>query len=165
MNVDNFKGSFVEFARASLFEVTIPEMGSDFRFQCKASQLPGSAIDVQPIKYMGREIKIAGDRTYEDWNTTVLLDEDYSVYKALYDWFENINATKENVTDAAYLGSAMKRDASVQTFKRDGSLGVKYDIVGMWPATIPAIDLDWEASTVVELPIVWTIDYFTLATS
>jgi len=48
-------------------------------FTCRATQLPGATVSQVPISYFGREIKLAGNRTFEDWSVTVFNDEDFLV--------------------------------------------------------------------------------------
>lgn len=162
MNINDFKGSFSELARNSLFKVDFAGQGIDgrnFQFKCKASSLPGTTIAPIEVPYMGRKIKIPGDREYEAWTTTVLLDEDYDVHSKLYDWANKINHTTNNVSSGDL--ASIKEDATITTLKRDGSEGIKYKVVGMWPSSVPAIELTWDGgSEPVELEITFEIDYF-----
>ena len=164
MNINDFKGSFTELARNSLFKVNFGDQGvdgRDFSFKCKASSLPGTTIAPVEVPYMGRKIKIPGDREYEPWTTTVLMNEDYDLHKKLYEWANKINHTTDN-TSSGDLNS-IKSDATITTLKRDGSDGVTYKVVGMWPSSVPAVELTWDGgSEPVELEITFEIDYFEL---
>lgn len=162
MNINDFKGSFKELARNSLFKVDFAGQGidgRDFQFKCKASSLPATTIAPIEVAYLGRKIKIPGDREYEDWTTTVLMDEDYTIHGQLYDWFNSINNTVSNVSSGDL--QSLKEDAIITTLKRDGSDGIKYKVVGMWPTSVPAVELSWDGgSEPVELEITFAIDYF-----
>ena len=76
-------------ARPNLFEASIPAFpagitnvgaiwnnttSSDFRFLCKAAQLPASTVAEVPIPFRGRILKVAGDRTFEPWTVTIIND-------------------------------------------------------------------------------------------
>ena len=83
--ISNFKSALIGGgARPNLFEVeltTLPagiEWDADnFRYMCKASQLPASVIANIDIPFRGRIFKVAGDRTIEPWSITVINDEDF----------------------------------------------------------------------------------------
>ena len=51
--------------------------GDRFRFLCKASSLPASNVGNIDIPFRGRTLKVAGDRTVDDWTVTVINDEDF----------------------------------------------------------------------------------------
>ena len=76
-------------ARPNLFEVSIPDLpdaaknsspaatwGSeeqeDFTIMCKGAQLPASTIASIDVPFRGRILKVAGDRTIENWTVTVI---------------------------------------------------------------------------------------------
>ena len=60
-------------ARANQFRVVMPFPGyaqvggetEDLAFLCTATSLPGMKIGTITVPFRGREIKIAGDRTFE----------------------------------------------------------------------------------------------------
>ena len=71
-------------ARPNLFEVNInkfPFVGDwdneTFQFLCKAAALPASNVASVEIPFRGRTLKVAGDRTFDNWTITVINDEDF----------------------------------------------------------------------------------------
>ena len=40
---------------------------------------------------MGRKIKIAGDRTFEDWETTIINDEKMNVPESIHNHFRDVS--------------------------------------------------------------------------
>ena len=75
-------------ARPNLFEVDITgwpgsenmgDFGNDakeeFQFLCKAAALPASNITPIEIPFRGRTLKVAGDRTFDTWNITIINDD------------------------------------------------------------------------------------------
>ena len=89
--ISNFQGGGL---RPNLFKVvlTFPnEVGGQqasnkIMFSCKATSLPASQIGVVNAPYMGRVAKFAGDRIFDDWNITVLLDTDMVSRDAFEKW-------------------------------------------------------------------------------
>ena len=71
-------------AKNSLFQVQISNPVTSIGdlkvpFMVKASALPASTLGMIEVPYFGRKVKIAGDRTFEDWNVTVINDEDFLI--------------------------------------------------------------------------------------
>ena len=60
-----------------------------FGFLCEASQLPPSTIGEIPIPFRGRKLKVSGDRTFADWQTTIINDTDFRLRKGMEKWMES----------------------------------------------------------------------------
>ena len=61
-------------------------------FLCKASTLPAFVIPEIAIPFRGRNIYVAGDRTFDDpWTTTFLNDTDFALRTSLELWSNGIN--------------------------------------------------------------------------
>ena len=63
---------------------------------CKAAQLPSSIMAVVEVPFRGRQLKIAGDRTFESWTPTILNDTDFVVRDSMERWMNGINAHSAN---------------------------------------------------------------------
>ena len=71
-------------ARPTLFQVILDtpfdrNIGSITPFMCRASSIPASVITPIEVPYFGRMMKVAGDRTFENWNVQIYNDEDFKV--------------------------------------------------------------------------------------
>lgn len=93
-------------ARPNLFEVILPfpaiandggAASSKLTFTCKAAQLPGADINPISVPYFGRMFKVAGSRTFQEWTTTVINDEDFLVFNSLNSWMNAINTHEGNI--------------------------------------------------------------------
>lgn len=165
MNISEFKSSFNNLARANLFKVNMTAPGGTglderlFQFRCKSTDTPGSTLGEIQIPYMGRKIKIAGDRLYADWNTVVIADEDWGIYNSLYEWFEQVNSTVGNTTTQG--DNDYKVDAEIVMLGRDGSEKQKWRLVGLWPKEIQQMNVNWETNdTALEFTVTWAFDWF-----
>ena len=47
-------------------------------FLVQASQIPGSNLGVKEVGFRGRQLKLPGDRTFEDWEATFYNDTDFA---------------------------------------------------------------------------------------
>lgn len=156
-------------AKPTLFQVQVQNpvnSTGDLKtpFMVKAAQLPESTLGTIEVPYFGRKIKIAGDRTFAEWTTTVINDEDFLVRNALEEWMAAIN-THEGNTRA--LGSASplqyKSQAQVVQYSKTGIPLREYTFHGLYPSSLGAIELAWETTdTIEDFAVTWQYDYWTV---
>lgn len=172
-NINEFRAKLAQGgARPSQFEVilTPPAFAGlnieDFTFKCKAAQLPTSTLGMIEVPYFGRRIKIAGDRTFEDWTVTVINDEDFAARNALEAWQTAIASYTTNTNNVrnggagaspnSYVGKAL-----VNHYGKEGNIIKTVELINVFPTNIAAIDLNWESSdTVEEFTVTLAYDYF-----
>jgi hypothetical protein len=171
-NINNFKTNGLSFggARPSLFEVRVAlpyslpngESRSKFVFTCRASSIPASSIAPVEVPYFGRKIKLAGDRSFADWNVTVMNDEDYGVRRMFEQWSSSINTHETNrkrEVDNQYKGV----NSEVIQFGKTGPTDViaKYIFVGLFPLEISAMELDWDSTNQIQtFNVTFAYDYY-----
>ena len=115
---------------------------------CKAAQLPSSIMAVVEVPFRGRQLKIAGDRTFESWTPTILNDTDFVVRDSMERWMNGINAHSANtglVAPADYSA-----DLVVEQLDRDETVLKRYNFRGCFPTNISAIDLAYETNDAIE---------------
>ncbi len=157
-------------ARPNLFEVVLAfpaiaipgAASSKMTFQCKAAQLPGSTLGMIEVPYFGRKIKIAGDRTFEEWTTTVIQDEDMIIYDACLRWSNSINTHETNFREAGNSPRDYQSSADVIHYGKAGAEIKRVNIVNMWPSVVAPIELGWETNDQIEeFQVTWQYDYWT----
>jgi hypothetical protein len=175
-NIDRFIGNGLTGggARPSLFEVFmnfpatagIPtDVGNKFRFTCRATSIPASTVASVDVPYFGRTIKLAGDRTFTDWNVTVMNDEDYIVRNAFEAWHNSINSIVSNrrVLDSTSDGTGFKQTALVNHYSKEGNDKVikSYNFVGLFPVSVDEMALDWESTNTIQtFGVTFAYDYW-----
>ena len=156
-------------ARPNLFEVVMPfpsvanpsAASSKMTFTCKGAQIPGSDLGMIEMPYFGRTIKLAGNRTFPEWTTTIINDEDFSVYNAIQSWMNSINAHAENTRGAGSNPTNYHSTADIIHYGKAGEEIKRITIVNMWPATLAPIDLAWETNdTLEEFTCTWQYDFW-----
>ena len=138
----------------------------DFSILCKAANLPASNIASIDVPFRGRTLKVAGDRTVDNWTVTVINDEDFRMRNAFEAWMNGI-ARLSNNTGATNPGSYME-DAIVHQLGRgysnnkhskknsdtSGDTSVtplkSYKFIDIFPVAISAIDLSYDSSDTIE---------------
>ena len=167
-NINLFQGAMrLGGARPSLFQVNItnPANGAGditTPFMVKAAQIPASVINNIPVKYFGRDVNFAGNRTFEPWTVTILNDEDFIVRNALEEWSNSINSLQGNLRTLGAASPVLyKANAQVTQFSKTGVPIRVYNFVGIYPTNISAIDLSWDtADAVEEFTCEFTYDYW-----
>ena len=142
-------------ARANQFSVSMSGSGAagltgNFHFLCRSAQIPALTIGEIAVPYRGRQIFLAGDRTYDAWTVTVMNDRQYSVRAFLESWMDDMGdiggTTKANALSAStYYGNA-----TVMQLDRNNSAIRTYKLEGVWPTTLDAIDLSFDANDAIE---------------
>ena len=183
-SIDQFRGKFAEMARPNLFQVSIylpktqltplqpvndalvtstqdnegqgtTSLDELTQFMVKAASFPASTIGVVEVPFRGRQLKIAGDRTYEPWSVTVLNDEGFTIRQQMETWAQTIQEYKINGSSAQSTGEYMGR-AIVDQLSRDGEVIKQATLEGIWPSNISALDLDWGSN---DTPEEYTVEF------
>jgi hypothetical protein len=158
LSVTDFKGYFTSGARASLYKVRIEKLGGKVEFLCKASSLPASTIGEVEVPYLGRMIKVPGNRTFDTWTVTIINDIDFEIRRQTEKWLNSINGHEDN------LGFATLRDvysdAHVTQLGRDGAELYTYHIVDMFPTEMAQIDLSFDSEEIEEYDVTFTYNYW-----
>jgi hypothetical protein len=166
LGVDDFKAKLRGGgARPNLFKVTInfPAVaGGDAEltsFLCEAAQLPGSTIGVIPIPFRGRQLKVAGDRTFAPWSATIINDTDFAVRNSFERWMNSINAHSANTGLTSPI--AYESDIIVEQLDRDGSSLKKYTLRGAFPNDLSPIELSYaDQDTIERFSVTFEYQYF-----
>ena len=137
-------------------------------FLIKGASLPGSTVGTYDVFFHGKPLKIAGDRSFETWETTVINDEGFEIRHKIEQWMEliqnhtiNTRSSELGTTGAEKLegtNADYKKDISVSQFSKQGTLLRKYEFIGAFPTTLGAIALDWSTQELEEFTCTWAYD-------
>ncbi len=117
-------------------------------FMVKAANLPASQLGVIEVPFRGRQLKIAGDRTFEPWTITILNDTNFSLRNAFESWVETINQAVRNV--GLQNPADYQKDMSVHQLDREGNAIKAYKFYSVFPSNVSAIDLAYDTNDTVE---------------
>jgi hypothetical protein len=156
-------------ARPSQFEVwlTPPAVSGTaiqkVRFQIMAASIPPAQVGVIEVPYFGRKTKVAGDRTFPDWNVNVINDEKFPLRAMFEKWSNDINTLESNLRLGTAIEQYKSTDAFVLQYGKQGDLVRSYRFIGIWPSDIGPIQLDWDRTNAIEtFPVTLSYDYWTL---
>ncbi len=160
-------------ARPSLFKVdflypsgiTTPPTRAEFLV--KATTIPASTIGSYDVYYHGKAIHVAGDRSFDTWDTTIINDEDFGIRNSLESWMAAISNHTLNTRDKNLFqsndrseGDSAKYKSSlmVTQFSKAGNDLRTYIFKGAWPSALSTINLDWSSQEIEEFTCTWMYD-------
>ena len=155
LGVDDFKAKLRGGgARPNLFKATInfpAYAGGDVEvssFLCEAAQLPGSNISPIIVPFRGRQLKMAGDRTFDTWSPTIINDTDFVIRDSMERWMNGMNAHSANTGLTNVVD--YKADLLVEQLDKDGSTIKTYNFRGCFPTPVSPIDLSYASENEIE---------------
>lgn len=177
-SITKFRAAIGTGSRPNLFKVMVTPprtTGYDlpgFEYLCRSGSLPSSTLGTIEIPMnAGRRLKMGGDRTFSEWTSTVLNDENYKIRSAIERWQNDIVKVNFDIgvignrsaSIGAQDGNGLYGSVMIYQLKEDGSSvpNGSYRLVNCWPTDISAIDLSYDTTDAVEdFTVTWTYDYF-----
>jgi hypothetical protein len=133
--------------------------GDDAQFLCKSSSLPGSFISDIPVQYRGRELHVAGERSFQPWTLTFYNDTNFHIRSAFEQWQAGIQSYTN--TSGATNPRSYQVQMTVYQLDRNGAAIKTYQFVNVFPTVVGAIQLDYDAANQIEtFDVEFTYDYF-----
>ena len=167
--IDEFKANLIGGgARANQFRVTITPppgiaIGLDVRrasFLVRASNLPAQTLGEIAVPFRGRQIYIAGDRTFDEtWTTTFMNDTDFMIRNAMERWSNGINDLADNT--GVIAPADYQTDLTVEQLDRDDTVLKTYIFRSAYPLTIGDIALSSEEAGALEtFEVTWRYQHY-----
>ena len=163
-------------ARPSLFRVIFnyptgiskPTPSDQASFLVKTATIPASTVGSFDVFYHGKAIHVAGDRTFDTWDTTIINDEDFGIRNTLESWMAAISDHSLNTRDKSVFATSgdqaegdsakYKSTLQVQQLSKAGEDLRTYIFKGAWPSALSTINLDWSSSEIEEFTCTWMYD-------
>lgn len=171
--LDTFKSKLLGGGvRPNFFEVELkfPQLGIDdndvsdrTRFLVKGANLPASIVAPISVPFRGRELKIAGERSFDTWTITVINDSNFVLRDAFEKWMNVINKVSDNAGEVdptvyqqeAYvhqLGRAPITNPSGVPATSGNTVPIlrSYHFHGVFPTNVSSIELSYDQNNVIE---------------
>jgi len=148
-SIDQFKAQLIGGGpRANRFRIFLPRAGNKIEFLAKGSQIPAATLGETPVPYKGMILKLAGERTYDDWTVTIINDNEFSARTALEQWQQEIqgHGVSTGMATTDYLLSR----GFVEQLGKDDSVLARYEFFNCFPKSIGSIALSYETENVLE---------------
>lgn len=175
-SIDQFRAN-LQFggARQNQFDVTMPAPAvaaldtADFAFKCRSASIPEEQLGIITLGYFGRQIKLAGDRTFAEFQVEVYNDEDWGLHASFEQWSNALNGHLSNLRSAAAVPTiGYMVDATLTQYGKAGNVitPAQYTMIGCWPASVGAIALSWEANDQIEVfPVTFVYQWWESAST
>jgi len=171
-SVTKFKSNLIKGgARPSLFQVElhypgvsgIKEPPRKSKFFVKGATIPASTVGSYDVFFHGKALKVAGDRSFDTWETTIINDEDYSHRIAIEQWMDllashRLNTRNKSLNTKEGETADYKKTLTVTQFSREGEDIHHYHFLGAFPTALSTIALDWGTQEIEEYTCTWTYD-------
>lgn len=166
--IDNFRSAlFAGGARPNQFKVefTFPAaIGTptqDQQLLVTAAALPASNIGVVSVPFRGREVKLAGERTFDPWTVSIVNDSTMSLRNKFEQWSNYMNGYSDNrgiTIPLTYL-----QDLKVTQLDRNDIAIRSYTLTGAFPQSVGEIALSYNSNDVIsEFTVTFQYQYFTV---
>lgn len=112
-----------------------------------SAALPASNVNPTIIQYRGREVKLAGERTFDPWTITVLNDSEMKLRSRFETWSNLMNNRHDNggqIIPAEYMCQM-----EVHQLDRNDKRVRSYLILNAFPITVSEVALAYSANDVI----------------
>ena len=163
--ISDFSSKFRGGVRPNLFacNITVPgavgQLSREFAFHCKGTSMPVSTVGAFDVAFLGRALKVPGDRVYADWTVTVFNDIDMAMRHTFEGWMAKIQNHGANVQHST-AHNDIYGQGTVTQLRRDGSAISTYALE-IIPTEVAAIELDWGTNDAVEeYSVTFAVNYW-----
>ena len=116
------------------------------------------------VPFRGRQLKMAGDRTFDVWTPTIINDTDFNVRNSMERWMNGMNAHSANTGLTNPVD--YEADLVVDQIDKDGSTLKTFNFRGCFPTAISPIDLSYGLENDIErFTVEFQVQYWEAATT
>jgi hypothetical protein len=105
-------------------------------------------MGIVTVPFRGRQLKIAGDRTFDTWSPTIINDTDFRVRNSMERWMNGVNA--HNANTGLVNPIDYQADLLVEQLDRDEATLKAYTFRGCFPTSVSPIDLSYGSNDEIE---------------
>lgn len=116
-------------------------------FLVNSASLPGSHIGAATAMYRGREVPMAGERTFSPWTCNVLNDNNFTIRNALEDWMNQMNDLQD--ASGELSPTNYQADMLVTQLDRNNNPLKTYQIRSAFPVDVSDSALDFSRNDVI----------------
>ena len=164
-------------ARPSLFKIKLEHVSKttlsftgNESILVKAASIPPATIAPLAVNYHGRAYKWTGMRTFDNWTTTILNDESFSIRNKISEWMRDISGKMNGERSNSFGdptstgGTYLDGNATVTQLTTDGDNAQTYKFYNLWPTELSEIAVDWSSDMIQEYTVTWCYDYWSSGT-
>jgi hypothetical protein len=169
MNINAFKTQLLNGgARPNQFRITlgwpagVGSPGGEHNILVTSAALPASNVNPTIVSYRGREIKFAGERTFDPWTVSIMNDTKLTLRSYFEKWSSLMNEYVNNGGTTAPGG--YMADLICEQLDRNDAVIRTYKIQNAFPTTVSEISLAYNANdTISEFNVTFNYSHFEVA--
>jgi hypothetical protein len=112
-----------------------------------AASLPASNVNTTTIQYRGREVKFAGERSFDPWVITIANDTSMRLRSLFERWSDLMNNRLNNGGETA--PALYMADLTVEQLDRNDAVIRSYSMKDAWPTNVSEIALAYSQNDVI----------------
>lgn len=161
-NLNDFRSRVRDLARGYRFEceIVFPVVvgQSDLvNVLVRSHTLPGRTIAAtDDTFFMGAPYKLGSDISYDPWQCTFRIDDNWDVYKRLKAWVELLHGTESNI---ASFPSQYKATINLYQLDVAGNRLNSVSLNGAWPSDIMDAKLDTKGRKPIDVAVTFQYDF------
>lgn len=141
------------------FPAIVGAGSNDDSLLVSAASLPASNINPTIIQYRGREVKFAGERTFDPWTITIVNDTSMKLRKHFERWSNLMNNRENN--GGSTLPATYMCDLAVTQLDRNDAEIRNYTIYNAFPINIGEVALSYGSNDVIsEFTVTFQYSHF-----
>ena len=118
------------------------------QFLCHAASIPASTLAPANAPYRGRDVYLAGERTFAPWTISIYNTESFALRNAFETWSEMMNSNPDNTGTTS--PAKYQADLAVVQYDRNNLALKSYKFVDAFPIEISPIELEYSKNNVIE---------------
>jgi hypothetical protein len=164
-DIDTYKTKFTGGARQYLFFAyfTFPYSigNSVIPYLVKSTSIPDSSLEEIVVPYPGISFKMAGTRTYGDWQISFNVDEDGVLLHGFHNWHDLIY---DSDTHSQISANNYMRNQTLFLLDGNGASTEQITLYGAWPKSVGAVGLDYATSDIATMDVTFSYQYYKFET-
>jgi hypothetical protein len=151
-SLDNFTSQFQGGTRPNRFKITGKGAGLDLfgpeGIFCVSASMPESNVGIIPIAFRGRIYKYPGDRSYNDWQVTMLDDTGgVNIWNNWHVWSIQFNDHSQNTSSSRNQQQSMSIDLTIDHLDHASDTPLRtIQLRNAWPVQVGPIQFDMGAA-------------------
>ena len=125
---------------------------------CQQVAKPGVTVNEVQVQVFGHTLVYAGNLTYShDMSVTFVENVRGSIMRSLEHWSEKI---RNHLSQHGEFFAGYSTDAKLTIFDNKGAASLIYKIYGIWPATLPEVQMDGTNANLITHSVSFKYQYY-----
>lgn len=156
---DDIKLGNTDFVSSLLKPLGYGSSNNVLPYLVRSTSLPDSSFEEILIPYPGLPIKMAGSRSFGDWNVSFNVDAEGTLLHYFNGWHEIMYDTTRNLPGSKNIYA---KTHSLYILDNNGVATECIKLYNAWPKVIGQVGFDYSSSDIATIDITFSYDYYTI---